>query len=109
MPHRELAGVRQTIGLHEPLHADAIAISDFGEGVPILDGDGSAPSAGPAGASTAGTPSPWDYQALPHRELAGVRQTIGLHQPLQADAIAIGNFGQGVALFDHHVGEGCTG
>jgi hypothetical protein len=54
-------------------------------------------------------PAAWNHQGLANRKLAGVGETVGLHQPFQADAIAIGNFREGFAGFDHHIGHGGQG
>ena len=98
----EVLGVLEAVELHQPLHGNAIALGNFGQGFAGFHRVVACAAAGraAAGAGVTGTRH-LDPTAGP--EVLGVLEAVELHQPLHGNAIALGNFRQGFAGLHHHL------
>ena len=94
----EVLGIAQAVEVHQPLHAGAVALGDFGEGFAGLHGVVAAAAARNGAATAAGHA---DAAAGP--EVLGAAQAIQLHQPLDARAVALRQLRQGLARLHHHL------
>ena len=84
-----------------------MTVCDLGEGLAVLHRDAAVATTGVRGPTAA---------AAGHRELAacfhqvGVQDAVDLHQPAHADAMAIGDLGEGFAVLDGDLaGQGRQG
>jgi hypothetical protein len=110
-------GILDAIGPHQLLEANAVAFGDLGEGLAGLHhhraGFGATVRA--AVGSAAAAPARWGRcTARQHQALAGLHQlgildAIGPHQLLEANAIALGDLGKGLAGLHHQIGKARQG
>ena len=102
-----LAGIADSVELHEAFHRHAVPGGDFREGLALTDGDPAALGccgrsiAAVAAASTLG--SSRDGEFLARHDLVGIPDAIELHQTLGGDAGPGGDFRERLPWFDHHL------
>ena len=112
LANAQFVGITDAVEPHQAVHTDAGPIGNVGEGVAFAHRDGAAATGAATGAiALAGagrTAAAGDHQGLPCRHHVGVGDAVGLHQALEADAIAIGDFRKGFTGLHHHpCAHGC--
>ena len=83
---------------HQLLQPNAVAFCDLGEGFAGLHHHRAA-----FGIAALG--SAWQHQTLAGLHQLGILDAVESHQLLQANAVALGDLGEGLAGLHHQIGE----
>ena len=103
LAHLDVVGLAEAIESDQLVEAHALAVGDFGEGVSLPHGHSAGGHGATAGGAAAGAPLARHLQLLPHLHVVGLADAVELHQPLHADAGAVGDFREGLARFHRDI------
>ena len=110
LAHLDVVGPAEAIEGDQLVEAHALADGDFGEGVSLPHGHPAGGHGATAGGAAAGAPLARHLQLLARLDVVGLADAVELHQPLHADAGAVGDFREGLARFHRHItGQGRYG